>query len=495
MASSRTEILYDRDGLRLLSRASVRYAEFPIIEALVLESGLPYGLAQATTRRYKPAYRAALNARGPSDGWCQNARDEAYAQICTNLRTRGELEHPLRTAALKIVPTRTEAQLTLNKLGQLVHDGNSRMALTTALFVLVVSKIAIRPVELIGAKVEDGILTVKNAKRRKRQKMTRSISLKRFSDAFIQAVSWLIALAERGVAEYKGEQEDAFELWRNAMASCLARASIAACKKRLSLYVWRHIGIATWKRAGFSAEKIASLAGHLLLSSAERHYAPGSKGLGARHALAEPVGAPESTPYGTLSPRPLEDEALAAQVDLSAVSNTSTPLADTSGIGDNGLIEVKTTSDGAPPPKGSDNDTFGQNGGDQDHDTEIGSFATSAPEDRHDLYDTNITKQAAADALRANLELDRAGISDECAPVTSVTVSSEILTSNELASFFLPMPKPKVPRAAAASENDLFEQYRKKQESSFKRLDESAKGLNLLDNADSASDLDGRRKK
>lgn len=143
---------------------------------------------------------------------------------------------------------------------------------TASLFVLVASHSGFRPKEMIGARLVGSTLFVRNAKRKPGQMEERSFDLSGLPQDVLVAMELLIVLvpAFPRQADYKA--------WAKNLAEALARACERAGIRRLSLYSFRHLALATWKRAGLSGREIAVLAGHLSERSG-RHYA------GARHGL------------------------------------------------------------------------------------------------------------------------------------------------------------------------------------------------------------------
>lgn len=141
-----------------------------------------------------------------------------------------------------------------------------------SLFVLVASHSGFRPIELIGARLVGSTLFVRNAKRKPGQAEERGFDLAGLPSDVLIAMELLILL----VPEFP--TRSAYKSWAKDLAEALARACKRAGIRRLSLYSFRHLALATWKKAGLSGLEIAELAGHLSERSA-RHYA------GARHGL------------------------------------------------------------------------------------------------------------------------------------------------------------------------------------------------------------------
>lgn len=278
----------EREAQRLIRRAVALFPGRPLVDALVAEASSGGTIKGSTIRRWRPSYREALSQIGGEGGL------ERYDQVHKALEDRRGTPDPAYGATLgkKTVVTKAEAIAVFRYLKRMVLRGGSRSAMAAGLYVLVVSRIAIRPIELLTAEVVGNELRVRNAKWREGMPLHRSISLRQFSPTFVEAVRWLCVLARAGTDDSSGDSvEMRFERWRNRVASSLARASMSAIGKRLSLYVFRHLGIATWKSAGFSALDIAAMAGHLGLGTAAKHYAPASSGWADEAVLAEPGAA------------------------------------------------------------------------------------------------------------------------------------------------------------------------------------------------------------
>lgn len=140
-----------------------------------------------------------------------------------------------------------------------------------ALFVLVAAHSGLRPIEVIGARLEGTVLWLKNAKVKPGLGMMRQMDVKGLPDDVLTAVRLMISL----VPDFASRAQ--YKAWAKDLAEALARACKRAGIRRLSLYSFRHVALATWKKAGMSAPEIAALAGHLSQTSA-RNYAGGRHG-------------------------------------------------------------------------------------------------------------------------------------------------------------------------------------------------------------------------
>lgn len=289
MGRMKSQWQIEREAKRLLRRSSRLVLDPDPVTALIKEAGHTRRdkLLPSTIRRLRPSYRVALVMLDPESG-------TRYDELHKKLEKRRGKPRKKRGASLKVTEVDKEvAKATFTHLKAIVLRTRSPSAFAAALYVLVVSRIAIRPIELLDAEVVGDELRVRNAKWRPGLPVYRRISLKRFSSTFIEAAKWLCVLARDGVGFGPEETKELrFHLWRNRVAESLARASetvTAPNEVRLSLYSFRHLGIASWKAAGFSESEIALLAGHLNLGTAAKHYAPARAGWADETALALPV--------------------------------------------------------------------------------------------------------------------------------------------------------------------------------------------------------------
>lgn len=264
----------ESEAERLIRRSARLFPDLSPVEALLAEASRKGTIKGSTIRRLRPSYRFALVAIGGE------AAMERYEQLLAGLEERRGKPDPEYGATRKETAVdKRDAIRVFRYLKGMVLRGGSRSAMAAGLYVLLVSRLALRPIELLEAEVVGDELRIRNAKWRPGMPDYRWLSLRRFAPTFIEALRWLIVLARAGVEDGSGDCEEVrFERWRNRIASCLARASKIAIRKRLSLYSFRHLGIATWKSSGFSAAEIAAMAGHLDLKTAGKHYAPASSG-------------------------------------------------------------------------------------------------------------------------------------------------------------------------------------------------------------------------
>lgn len=290
---SATRASYYREGRVHLKRAVARFPGACPLQALVDDVELPlpgadWTLRPATSRRYREDYlilvtvlvRVARKAGEPLE------IDPIMKRIEAALRSRRGRPVKPRGSSLRIRnPTDAEAGAAFAHLKTIAQRDRSMSAAAAALYLLVEPRIGLRPIEYCGATIDGTILVIPNAKLSDGQDSSRRIDLSAYTDTVLAAIRALISLMPA-----PGNPNN-FTLWRNAIASSLARASLTAGQRRLSLYSFRHIAVATWEKNGFSAAEIAHLAGHLSTRTARTHYARAGSGWHLE-ALPKPVTAP-----------------------------------------------------------------------------------------------------------------------------------------------------------------------------------------------------------
>lgn len=130
----------------------------------------------------------------------------------------------------------------------------------------------------MDASVEGTALTIRNAKFGDERAgfAYRTMDLAEFDPRVIEAIAAFASLVPLSV----GDDEE-FEAWRNRLAELLAWAYAKCGVRRLSLYSFRHVALATWTKAGLAPCEIAALAGHASRKSASTCARKG-KGWAAR---------------------------------------------------------------------------------------------------------------------------------------------------------------------------------------------------------------------
>ncbi len=231
-------------------------------------------LALGTVCVYRQHLSAAVD-RLVRQGLSEMEADAARARIFEALGERQGVPNPKRGASLKIeVPEFSELAETFALLKKRFFEQRQVQDLLLCLYLLVMPRVGLRPVELTWAKRTGRALIVATAKREGRPE--RIIPLTDWPDEYMFALDVLLRLVPREMDPHS------FKLWRNSLASRLARVSRQThWKRRLALYCCRHIAFASWRDVGMSVEDIRRLAGHAGINS-QRNYARGRRGYGAR---------------------------------------------------------------------------------------------------------------------------------------------------------------------------------------------------------------------
>jgi integrase len=291
--SSATRAAYYHAGRVHLKRAVSRFPGICRLQAIVsdVEIPLPDGdpvLRPATTRRYLEDYKVIVSVLVRVARQAEDPRQDAPIMErieAALLSRRGRPTTPRGSSRRVMNATALEAGLSFSRLKTLAVRNRSMSAAGAALYLLVEPRIGLRPIEYCGATIDGSILVIENAKRADGQDLVRRIDLSAYPETVLSAIRALISLMPAT------DNAHVFKLWRNTIASSLARASLVAGGRRLSLYSFRHIALATWEKNGFSAAEIALLAGHLSLHTARSHYARAGSGWDVKE-LPQPGHAP-----------------------------------------------------------------------------------------------------------------------------------------------------------------------------------------------------------
>lgn len=192
------------------------------------------------------------------------------------LKERTGTPVPARGASKKVlVPMREELDDLLGHLRSKVAEHGDIIDFVLALYLLIIPRVGLRPIELTWAERQGNALIVKTAKRDGRPQ--RIIPLENWPENYLFAIDLLLAAIPRDLTETQ------FKKFRNLLASRLARAcKWTRTRRRLCLYCCRHIAIANWRDVGMSPHEIARLAGHVGLAG-QLHYARGRSGYGGRY--------------------------------------------------------------------------------------------------------------------------------------------------------------------------------------------------------------------
>jgi hypothetical protein len=283
-AGAETQAAYERTARRHIARAAKRHPHLTRFSALLADMRQQRSLLRPrTVRLYRVEVSLALQMAGSRDGLSAEQIDKAQG-ICRRKleRLKGRTKPP-QTASKKVKDVRqAEVERIFAELKRTAIDNKNMLAAAAALCCVIAPRMGPRPKELLDAELRGDYLVFQNAKATVRHPDTRALNITAFGPAFAEAVVALLALVAKQIAKL------GFEKWRNAMAETLARACARVSVRRLSLYSFRHVALASWEAAGFSKEEIASMAGHLGLETARIHYARGKDGWKVK-AVAQPA--------------------------------------------------------------------------------------------------------------------------------------------------------------------------------------------------------------
>lgn len=280
-----TMLAYLDEGRRHLDRALRLMPGEADIEALVQsvrpkrdENGniLPdWIIKPATARMYKQELGAILDdivARQPSEA---AEAELARIRIQDALRERRGRPATRRTASRKV------KNATKDECLRVGEDLKVRAARSTAdildhllpAYVIAAPIIGARPCEFVGAEIEGErlMLPVAKATNGRGAGPLRSIGFAKFAPETVAAIRLLVAILPVAMERY-----GTWSRLRNALSERLARSCVRTETRRLALYCFRHVAIATWKAAGLDALAIAALAGQASLKT-QQTYA------GSRH--------------------------------------------------------------------------------------------------------------------------------------------------------------------------------------------------------------------
>jgi hypothetical protein len=289
-ASEATLVSYERGAAAMLLsakralEADDRRSGSPDDLLLTLETNFrdyEGGLASGTVCVYRQHARAAI-AQLVRSGADADAAVAIEISIMAELQKRLDLPREARGPALKIdAPEKREVKEVFELLRRRFFKHGNVKDLLLSLYVLLMPRLGLRPIEITWARREGMFLKVATAKRRGRPE--RDVPLTGWPEDYLFALDVLLELVPRKLGA------DAFRKWRNALASRLARVSKQSQEeRRLSLYFCRHIFIASWRDIGMSPEQIRKMVGHAGLAS-QRGYARGKSGYGARWMFPKPA--------------------------------------------------------------------------------------------------------------------------------------------------------------------------------------------------------------
>lgn len=323
-ANIETVVDYFRQGRVRLNSAVAAYPHLDPAAALIALHQSGGRLQPVSARRYFEddsrtlAAVLRLQKRRSEIAELTDALQKQLGARGRSTNEHGSKREPLpdRTSGLKVTDaSEYEARTAFYELKQQSLDNHNLHSIIAALFVLVCCHSGLRPVEIIGASLNGTVLTLINAKRRSATAKTRDMDLGHLHPDVLDAVALMIAI----MPVFRNRHH--YVLFRNRLRQALQRACVRGGIRELSLYSFRHVAIATWKRAGMSAKDIARLAGHISLQSAGRHYA-GAKVGHRRSAFATPATEASLDSVGMTQPN--QDKSAAdSAVAFSSVDTTA----------------------------------------------------------------------------------------------------------------------------------------------------------------------------
>ncbi|WP_191970016.1 site-specific integrase [Methylobacterium planeticum] len=278
-----TNDVYLREGCRHLRRATKHYPMLACqLTALVTHFETdPVKLRARTVRRYRCEVETLIDwlAARPSGPAISTA--DAKARIDAALERRRSKAIPNRTSRCKVRDPGSE------EYDAVLADLMARARLAEAdtidrllpVFVLAAPQVGLRPIEWAAAWIDGEALVVPCAKRTNGRGCAdhRRIGLGGLDASVQSAISLILGLLP-GLLEVAP-----WERLRKTLAERLARSCARARQRRLSLYSFRHLALASWKAAGLDPAGIAALAGHKTVAM-QRSYA------GARHGWCHQTG-------------------------------------------------------------------------------------------------------------------------------------------------------------------------------------------------------------
>ncbi len=249
------------EGDQHLRRAARAFPDATPLQALVRSVGTGGVIKGSTVRVYRRQLGAAVDTLIEQGEVEPASREEVVHELFELLEERRGIPDQPRTSSRKVKDvTVEEARKVFAYLAKLAQgEDDIQDVCMVALYIYLVPRVGCRPIEWMDAVVVGEILDVRNAKfdGDRAAYERRQIPLHAFSPLVIRAIA-----AFANLAPISAKRAPAFRHWRNRLADRLAQACKACEVRRLSLYSFRHVAIATWKAAGLDPWTIAALAGH-----------------------------------------------------------------------------------------------------------------------------------------------------------------------------------------------------------------------------------------
>ncbi|MHA6297909.1 hypothetical protein [Devosia sp. CAU 1758] len=310
-----------RIGRRWINRAKTAHPDLRTEDALALslEGG---DLDPSTIGRYRADLRYALIEHMTEAGRLPDFQS-AWTKVDTALTKRKNFipEENRRTSALKVEdPTEEEVRSLFRELKRHALKHGNPNAILAALFTLVAGHCGFRPIELRGAQLVGTRLTMPNAKKRPGHEKLRTMDLAGLHKDVLVGLGLMLDLIDDGLSKAE------FASWEKVLAGQIRRACIRIGIRKLSLYSFRHVAIASWSAAGLPPEEIARLCGHLSIRTAHTHYARAAKGHKRKAvARAMPAAAHEPTLPLPLDVAPAGDRSMSEGPAPKSVAGEADP--------------------------------------------------------------------------------------------------------------------------------------------------------------------------
>ena len=290
LASQDTIAAYRAEAARKITRAVAKYPDLEVLEALFrYVNDYPGALAANTARLWRQQLRLAVVDVAKADlrAFSEHQIEGFVLSMDEAVNGLKGHPHPQRTSSKKVKdPSKAQVIAVASHLKSRALNWNRVRMAATALYCLLMPKIGGRPIELVGAKIDRGVLVLKNAKRAPGQEVYRPIALVDWELEYRVALAALIEFVDQEV----GTQ--GYNAWLSALAEILARACTAVDVPRLAPSSFRHTALSTWSEAGYSIEEIAKLAGHFSHRSAS-HYIRTASAWGPEDAVVRTGSAME----------------------------------------------------------------------------------------------------------------------------------------------------------------------------------------------------------
>lgn len=241
-------------------------------------------LKRATVGVYRQECKAVVRHLCAQRGSSALEEAEDIARIDRALQKRIGTPGAACTASRKANdPTEREVRMVFARILTCVREqGDVRRHLALGATMFFLARFGCRTIELSRAEIGRGHLVLRNAKygNGRAGSELRAIRLDFLSRTERRALPIARHLLRGTIALYRIHEGEgalpAYQRWHAAAAELLARCCSAAGVRRLHLYSFRHVAIATWRPAGLTPVQIAALAGHASVVTATRHYGRGS---------------------------------------------------------------------------------------------------------------------------------------------------------------------------------------------------------------------------